>query len=410
MTGRRIAITGLGVVSPHGVDAAVMFDALLAGTSAIRPVLVHSGKESLTTVAASIPGEPWMTLPRNQRVMTDRVSQYALLAAAGALADAGLDLEREDRSRIGVSMGTCMGGILSTEQAYEDLFRKGLNRVSPFTLIKTMYNAPVAQICLLHGLTGPSLTYSTTCSSSAVAVGEAMRQIRHGYADVMIAGGSEALLAFGSIKAWQALQILAPALPDRPEATCRPFSADRCGTVIGEGAAIVILEAWDRARARGAHIHAELVGYGVSNDSSHMTQPSVAGQAGAMQLALDDARLSADAIGYVNAHGTATKLNDIAETQAIRTVFGPAADALAVSSTKSMHGHLVGAAGAMELIVATLAVARQAVPPTAHLDVPDPACDLDYVPVTGRARKLTAAMTNSFAFGGTAAVLVVAAP
>jgi len=410
MTGRRIAITGLGVVSPHGVDAAVMFDALLAGTSAIRPVLVHSGKESLTTVAASIPGEPWMTLPRNQRVMTDRVSQYALLAAAGALADAGLDLEREDRSRIGVSMGTCMGGILSTEQAYEDLFRKGLNRVSPFTLIKTMYNAPVAQICLLHGLTGPSLTYSTTCSSSAVAVGEAMRQIRHGYADVMIAGGSEALLAFGSIKAWQALQILAPALPDRPEATCRPFSADRCGTVIGEGAAIVILEAWDRARRARAHIHAELVGYGVSNDSSHMTQPSVAGQAGAMQLALDDARLSADAIGYVNAHGTATKLNDIAETQAIRTVFGPAADALAVSSTKSMHGHLVGAAGAMELIVATLAVARQAVPPTAHLDVPDPACDLDYVPVTGRARKLTAAMTNSFAFGGTAAVLVVAAP
>ncbi len=273
-----------------------------------------------------------------------------------------------------------------------------------------MYNGPAAYIGIAHGLAGPTLTYTTTCSSSAVSIGEAMRQIRHGYADVMLAGGAEAPFAYVSIKAWQALQVLAPERAGNPAATCRPFSRDRNGTVLGDGAAIVVLEDWDRARRRGARIYAELAGYGVSNDASHMTQPSVASQTHTMRLALADAGMAPEAVDYVNAHGTATPLNDVTETQAIKEVFGTHAHSLAVSSTKSMHGHLVGAAGALELVVCTLALRRQSMPPTAHLDVPDPECDLDYVPHLGRQARIRAAMTNSFAVGGTAAVLVVREP
>jgi 3-oxoacyl-[acyl-carrier-protein] synthase II len=410
MTGRRVAITGLGVLSPHGSDPAAMFDALMRGESAVRRTPLESGTDSFVVVAAAVRGEPWASLPRSQRVMTDRVSQYALLATSAAIIDSGLDLEREDRQRVGAAFGTCMGGITTTENAYEDLFRRGMTRVSPFTLVKTMYNAPTAQVCLQYGLAGPSLTFTTTCSSSAVAVGEAMRTIRHGYADVMIAGGAEALLVYGSVKAWVALQILAPERADDPAATCRPFSRDRNGTVIGDGAAIVVLEAWEHAVARGARIYAELAGYGVCNDSAHMTQPSIEGQAHAMRLALADAQVAPEEIGYINAHGTATQLNDVTETRAIKETFGRHAARLAVSSTKSMHGHLVGAAGAMELVISTLAVVRQQAPPTAHLDVVDPDCDLDYVPHRGRAHAIDAAMTNSFAFGGTAGVLVVTTP
>ena len=240
VTERRVAITGLGVVSPHGCDVGEMFDALMRGVSAVRKIAFASGADEFGEVAAAVPGDPWLALPRAQRIMTDRVSQYALLAADAAVSDAALNFESEDLDRVGVSVGTCMGGILTTEAAYEDLFRKRMTRVSPFTLVKTMYNAPAAHIGIKYGLRGPSLTYTTTCSSSAISIGEAMRQIRHGYADVMIAGGAEALLAYGSVKAWQALQILAPGRPDNPSATCRPFSRDRNGTVIGEGAAFVV--------------------------------------------------------------------------------------------------------------------------------------------------------------------------
>jgi 3-oxoacyl-[acyl-carrier-protein] synthase II len=234
-----------------------------------------------------------------------------------------------------------------------------------------------------------------------------MRQIRHGYSDVMIAGGAEALFAYVSIKAWQALQVLAPEFPGNTAASCRPFSRDRNGTVLGDGAAMVVLEDLESARSRGARIYGELCGYGVCNDASHITQPAVAAQSMAMRLALDDAELSPDDIDYVNAHGTGTPLNDITETQAIKEVFGTRAKSVAVSSTKSMHGHLVGAAGALELVICALAIQRQEIPPTAHLDVPDPRCDLDYVPHKGRAARVRAAMSNSFAVGGTAGVLVV---
>jgi len=407
VTNRRVAITGLGVVSPHGCDVGRMFESLMRGESAVRRVQLSSGGDTFSAIAATVPAEPWLALPRSQRLMSDRVSQYAILAATAAFGDASIHLQTEDRHRIGIAVGTCMGGMTSTEAAYEDLFRKGMTRVNPFTLVKTMYNAPAAQIGLQFELMGPSLTYTTTCSSSAVSIGEAMRSIRHGYVDVMLAGGSDALLTYGSVKAWQALQILAPERAHNPAATCRPFSKDRNGTVIGEGAAFVVLEAYEHAAKRGAHIYAELAGYGVSNDSSHMTQPSIAGQAHAMRLALNDAQIEPELIGYINAHGTGTQLNDVTETRAIKDVFGDHARKLAVSSTKSMHGHLVGTAGAMELIISTLALQRQMVPPTAHLDEFDVECDLDYVPHVGRPAGVRAAMSNSFAFGGTTGVLVV---
>ncbi len=407
MTRRRVVITGIGVTSPHGCDADVMFDALLRGESAVRKIHLESDVGSYETIGAAVPGEPWTSLSRSQRVTSDRVSQYALLAADAALRDSGLDLETMDKRRIGTAVGTSLGGTISQEAAYSEIFRKGANRLAPFTLIKIMYNGPAAHLGLAYKLAGPTLTYTTTCSSSAVSIGEAMRHIRHGYADVMIAGGSEALFAYVSIKAWQALQVLAPELPSHTAASCRPFSRDRNGTVLGDGAAMVILEDAESANARGARIYGELCGYGVCNDASHITQPAVAAQSLAMRLALADAELSPDDIDYINAHGTGTPLNDSTETQAIKEVFGTRAKSIAVSSTKSMHGHLVGAAGALELVISALAIQRQQVPPTAHLDIPDPQCDLDYVPHQGRAARVRATMSNSFAVGGTAGVLVM---
>jgi 3-oxoacyl-[acyl-carrier-protein] synthase II len=410
VTNRRVAITGLGVVSPHGCDVGAMFDRLMRGESAVRRITLQSKVGSFETVGAVVPGEPWLALPRAQLATSDRLTHYALLAADAAIRDARLNVDTEDRSRIGISVGTSLGGAISQEAAYADILGREATRLSPFTLVKVMYNGPAAHLGMAYGITGPSLTYTTTCSSSAVAIGEAMRHIRHGYADVMLAGGTEALFAFVSIKAWQALQVLAPPREENIAGTCRPFSRDRNGTVLGDGSAFVILEEFKRAIARGAPIYGELAGYGIGNDSKHMTQPSVEGQSYAMQLALADANISPSAIDYVNAHGTGTPLNDSTETQAIKVVFGRESGELAVSSTKSMHGHVVGSAGALELVISTLALQRQVVPPTANLAEPDPDCDLDYVPHVGRPKRVRAVMSNSFAVGGTAAVLVVREP
>ena len=276
-----------------------MFDALLRGESAVRKIRLESDVGGYETIGAAVPGEPWSALPRSQRVTTDRISQYALLATAAAIRDSGLDLERADKTRIGTAVGTSLGGTISQEAAYAEIFRKGATRLAPFTLVRIMYNGPAAHIGLVYKLAGPTLTYTTTCSSSAISIGEAMRQIRHGYVDVMIAGGAEALFAYVSIKAWQALQVLAPELSGNLAATCRPFSRDRNGTVLGDGAAMVILEDLESAIARGAHIYAELCGYGVCNDASHITQPAVAAQSHAMRLAIEDAGMSPNDIDYV---------------------------------------------------------------------------------------------------------------
>jgi beta-ketoacyl-acyl-carrier-protein synthase II len=404
---RRVAITGLGVISPLGNGAQNFFDRLVQGQSGITrlPEDFHPRLMSRVVAPVSFDGSAHFTAPRLR--MLDRVSQFALVAAAEAMADAGALFERDDRDTTGVFVGTGMGGAQSTDEGYRTVYEERSDRVKPYTVLMAMNNAAAAWIGIDHHLLGPNLTYSSACSSSAVAIGEAWKRIAMGELDVMIAGGSEAPLTFGTLKAWEALRTLAMEDPDDASASCKPFAKNRSGLVLGEGAAMVVLESWDRAVSRGGRIHAELAGYGLSMDGEHITRPTVEGQARAMARALESARMSAGDVGYVNAHGTATTANDAVETAAIKQVFGSGAYSLPVSSTKSMHGHLLGAAGALELVATVLAIEKLVLPPTMHLMHKDPECDLDYV--VGAARpvdRLGAAMSNSFAFGGTNASLI----
>lgn len=405
MTVRRVAVTGLGVLSPVGNDPKTFFANLIAGKSGIKRMQTDFVDSLDCKIAAYINDyEPLDHFVKNKAATMDRVTQFAVSASQQAINDAGLNLETEDLERVGVYLGTGMGGAASIEEGYVRLYKEQAKRLKPFTVLMAMNNAASAQVALDFGLTGPDLTFCTACSSSTVAIGEAVRQIRHGYADVMLAGGSEALLTFGTIKAWEALRTLADEDEQDPSSSCKPFSANRSGLVLGEGAGMIVLEDMDRAIARGAKIYAEVIGYGSSNDSSHITQPSVEGQARAMRKALAEANITADKLDYINAHGTGTKLNDITETKAIKQVCG---NKIPVSSTKSMHGHLMGAAGAVEFVACMMAIKEQALPPTAHLAEPDPECDLDYVPNLGRKNvKVDTIMSNSFAFGGTSGVLI----
>ena len=405
MTVRRVAVTGLGVLSPVGNDPKTFFSNLMAGKSGIKRIQTYFVDSLDCKIAAYINDyEPLDHFVKNKAATMDRVTQFAVSASQQAINDAGLNLENEDLERFGVYLGTGMGGAASIEEGYLRLYKEQARRLKPFTVLMAMNNAASAQVALDFGITGPDLTFCTACSSSSVAIGEAVRQIRHGYTDVMLAGGSEALLTFGTIKAWEALRTLADEDEVNPSASCKPFSGNRSGLVLGEGAGMVILEDMDRAIARGAKIYAEVIGYGSSNDSTHITQPSVEGQSRAMRKAIAEANISADQLDYINAHGTGTKLNDITETNAIKQVCG---NKIPVSSTKSMHGHLMGAAGAVEFVACMMAIQEQALPPTAHLLEPDPECDLDYVPNIGRKNvKVDTIMSNSFAFGGTSGVLI----
>ena len=343
--------------------------------------------------------------------MLDRVSQLALVAAGQAIGDARIDFTAEQRERCGVSVGSSMGGVETTDAAYYGLYSERSDRVQPLNILAAMTNAPAAWIGIEYGLSGPNLTYSTACSSSAVALGEAARRIQCGDVDLMVAGGAEAPLTFGVLRAWEAMRTLATTDALDPSASCRPFSQSRTGLVIGEGAAFVVLEDWEHAVARGATIHAELAGYGLTTDVAHITRPTLEGQASAMRAALRSAAMSAERIDYINAHGTATLQNDAVETAAIKDVFGARAYSIPVSSTKSMHGHLLGAAGALEFVISIACLKRGIVPPTTNLDSPDPACDLDYVADGARtSTAIRAVMSNSFAFGGTNAVLIAATP
>jgi 3-oxoacyl-[acyl-carrier-protein] synthase II len=405
MTVRRVAVTGLGVLSPIGNDPSTFFANLMAGKSGIKKMETDFVDSLDCKIAAYINDyEPLDHFVKNKAATMDRVTQFAVSASQQAINDAGLNLETEDLERFGVYLGTGMGGAASIEEGYVRLYKEQARRLKPFTVLMAMNNAASAQVALDFGITGPDLTFCTACSSSSVAIGEAVRQIRHGYTDVMLAGGSEALLTFGTIKAWEALRTLADEDEADPSTSCKPFSGNRSGLVLGEGAGMIVLEDMDRAVARGAKIYAEVIGYGSSNDSSHITQPSVEGQARAMRKALAEAKITADQLDYINAHGTGTKLNDITETNAIKQVCG---NKIPVSSSKSMHGHLMGAAGAVEFVACMMAIQEQALPPTAHLVVPDPECDLDYVPNIGRKNvKVDTIMSNSFAFGGTSGVLI----
>ncbi|BCM26132.1 beta-ketoacyl-[acyl-carrier-protein] synthase family protein [Methyloradius palustris] len=405
---RRVVITGLGIVSPLGNTPELFYDNLIAGKSGIRRMTSEFVEKLDTKIAAYADFNPQDHFTRHQYSALDRVSQFSLYAAQQAIADAKLDMENIDRTRTGVYLGTGMGGANSIEEGYVRLYRDGAERLKPFTVLMAMNNAACSQIGLEYKLSGPNLTFSTACSSSAVAIGEAMRQIRHGYTDVMLAGGSEALLTFGTIKAWEALRTLAKEDANDPGASCKPFAADRTGLVLGEGAAVLILEDYEYAKARGANIYAEISGYGTANDGVHITSPTPEGQAVAIRAALKDAELNPKDIGYINAHGTATTMNDISETAAIRQVFGEFANQTPVSSTKSMHGHLMGAAAAVEIVATTLALQHQILPPTINLHQPDEKCDLDYIPNVARKNvSVIHAMSNSFAFGGTGAVLIL---
>ncbi len=405
MTVRRVVVTGLGVLSPIGNDPRTFFANLMAGKSGIKRMETDFLDSLDCKIAAYISDfDPLDHFVKNKAATMDRVTQFAVSASKQAIDDAGLNLETEDLERFGVYLGTGMGGAASIEEGYVRLYKEQARRLKPFTVLMAMNNAASAQVALDFGITGPDLTFCTACSSSSVAIGEAVRQIRHGYTDVMLAGGSEALLTFGTIKAWEALRTLANEDEANPSASCKPFSANRSGLVLGEGAGMVVLEDLDRAIARGAKIYAEVIGYGSSNDSTHITQPSVEGQSRAMRKALADANILADQLDYINAHGTGTKLNDITETNAIKQVCG---NKIPVSSTKSMHGHLMGAAGGVEFVACMMAIQEQALPPTAHLLEPDPECDLDYIPNIGRNHvKVNTIMSNSFAFGGTSGVLI----
>jgi len=330
--------------------------------------------------------------------LLDRFAQFAVIAAREAVANSGIALTAELRQKTAVVTGSCIGGQSTQDAGFVELYQREQDRVHPLTIPRTMANAAASQICMELGLTGPAYTISTACSSANHAIGHAFWMIRQGVAELAIAGGSEAPFSFGLLKAWESLRVVSPD-------TCRPFSRDRRGLILGEGGAMLLLEPLAAARARGATIYAEVAGFGMSSDAHHITQPSVEGPVRAMRAALLDAGLGPDQIGYINAHGTGTIANDPIETRAIRNLFGPHADRLAVSSTKSMHGHALGAAGALEAVATVLALRERILPPTANFTVPDPACNLDVVPNCARAACVEGALSNSFSFGGLNAVL-----
>ncbi len=404
---RRVAVTGIGIMSPLGNSEQAFFEALRNGQSGIRRIDAPFSGRLANPIAAPVGFDAASYFPPPKLRMLDRFSQLALLAAAQAMTGADLQLDAAERSRAGVFIGTGMGGGQTTDDGYQALYANGATRLPPFTVLMAMQNAAAAWIGIEHGFNGPNLTFSTACSSSAVALGEAWRRIRDGEADVILAGGSEAPLNFGTLKAWEALRTLASEDVDDPAASCKPFARDRTGMVLGEGAAIVVLEDWEHARRRGARIRGELFGYGLSTDNEHITRPTVDGQARAMQLALQSAGLPAAAIDHINAHGTGTLANDATETAAIKQVFGERAYAIPISATKAMHGHLLGAGAAVELVATLLAFEHGVLPPTINLVQRDPDCDLDYVADGARAvHGVEVALSNSFAFGGTNAVLV----
>ncbi|MDX9767149.1 MAG: beta-ketoacyl-[acyl-carrier-protein] synthase family protein [Ectothiorhodospiraceae bacterium] len=401
MDDRRIVVTGLGCISALGHSAADFWSALKVGRSGIRPLRFPEVVDLKVSIGGAI-GEPdpRTLIDERRSAMLDRFSVLALIAAEQALDQAGLRTRDDDGARIGCVVGVGIAGWEAIEESYRRLLVEGAKRTNVFTVPKVMPSAAASQISMAHGLRGPVFGVSSACSSSNHAIACAVALLRAGVADVMLAGGTEAPLIFGILKAWDALRVLAPD-------ACRPFDRHRKGLVLSEGAGMVVLERADHAKARGAEILAELAGVGMSADAGDLVAPTVEGPAAAMRACLADARLAPEAIDYVNAHGTGTVANDITEIKAIKAVFGARASTLSISSTKSMHGHALGASGALELIAMIEAVRTGIVPPTIGIEELDPECDLDVTPNVARERPLRAAISNAFAFGGTNAVVAV---
>jgi nodulation protein E len=396
----RVVISGIGIVSPVGSTLDSFWSALVEGRSGISPISIIPTERLTSKVAAQVLDFDTSQFDPKRIGLLDRFSQFAVAAARAAVKDAQLTIDDALALDAATIVGTGIGGMNTIDEQFHRLYAQNQPRAHPFTVPKLMPNAAVSQISMDLGLKGPCYSVVSACSSATHAIGQAFHMVRSGQAPVAVTGGTEACLTVGTIKGWEALRVVA-------SDTCRPFSKTRSGLVLGEGSAIMVLEPYERAKARGAHIYAEMLGFGMSADAGDITSPDAGGAARAMQMALRDAKAGPDQVDYINAHGTGTTANDRTETVAIRKVFGASADRLAVSSSKAVLGHSLGAAGALELAATALAVERSVIPPTANYEEPDPECDLDVVPNVARKAPLRMAMSNSFAFGGLNAVLVV---
>ena len=395
---RRVVVTGMGVVSPIGADVSSFWDGLSSGRCGITKREYALDDLRLTVPTAPIDDiEERLAAQGRDIARADRVSRLAVAAAEEAVENSGLKIDDQLAPRAACIIGTGIGGQGTFDRCYEDILRRG-RRPHPLSILKIIPNAPASHISIRYGMRGPAFAISSACASGAHAIGVCADMIRTGSADVGLAGASEAILNFGALEAWRSMHILASDV-------CRPFSKNRNGLVIGEGAGVLVLEEEAHARARGANILARIAGFGMNADGNDMINPAVEGAAGAMHLALDGVKIENPSKVYINAHGTGTLMNDPTETKAIRSVFGADADELIISSTKSMHGHLLGAAGGVETIASILALQNNASPPTINYDEPDPACDLNYTPNQIVERELSTAISNSFAFGGLNAVV-----
>jgi nodulation protein E len=408
---KRVLITGLGVFSASGCGKVEFWTNLSQGRSGVGLLQRADASQLNVKIAGEVKGfDPEAHFGREVELM-DRFAQLAVVSARQALADAGLPLRFGAGSgpqpeRVAVLIGSGLGGAETEDKCLRQLYEQQAVRLHPFSIARMMLNAGASHVTMDIGAQGQGMAIATACSSATHAIGEGWKAVRSGEADIVLAGGSDAPLTHGVLRAWEAMRVLAAA-GDDPSRACRPFSADRTGLVIAEGAAVVVLESEESARRRGVWAYAELAGYGASSDAGHITQPSSDGARRAMQAALDSSGASPEDVDYINAHGTATKLNDSTETAAIRALLGKHADRVSVSSTKSMHGHAMGASGAIEIVATALALQHQVVPPTANYTTFDPECDLDVTPNQARARELKLALSNSFAFGGLNAVLAV---
>ncbi|MEL7543308.1 MAG: beta-ketoacyl-[acyl-carrier-protein] synthase family protein [Pseudomonadota bacterium] len=401
---RRVVVTGMGAVTPLGMSAEETWSGMRAGKCAVGPITGFDLADLYIHIAAEVKDfNPRDHLTNKLILIADRYSQFAGISAHEALRDAGIELPIADGHRAASIIGSGAGGLTTMDVAYKDMYEHGKKATHPFTLLRFIGSSAASHVGIEAGIKGPTFATCSACATAAHAIGILYDYIRHGITDIGVAGASEAAITYGSFRAWQAMRVLSPD-------GCFPFSKNRNGTTLGEGAGILTLESLEHAQARGAKIYAEMVGFGMTSDAEDMINPSTEGPMNAMQIALDDAGLDGSEIDYLNAHGTATAVNDTNETKAIRGVFKNHAEKISISSTKSMHGHLLGAGGGVEAIACIKAIEENFVPPTVNFVDADPECDLDYTPNTGREREVNYAMSNSFAFGGLNAVTIFGPP
>jgi 3-oxoacyl-[acyl-carrier-protein] synthase II len=406
---RRVVITGMGAVTGLGDTLERFWSGLCEGRSGVGPLTLFDTTHFKVHFGGQVHDfDPEALFGSKDARRLDRFAQFAMAASESAIQDSGIDLAAISPYRVGVFIGSGIGGLHEFETQHSAMLEKGPSKISPFTIPKLMVNAASGQVTIRYGLKGPSSAVATACASAANAIGDALKVLQAGHTDVMITGGSEAAITPMGLGGFAALRALSTRNDD-PTRASRPFDKDRDGFVLAEGAGILVIEAEDYARARGARIYAEVLGYGLSSDGSHITAPDEHGRgaAKAMQMCLDDAQCPTDAVQYINAHGTSTGLGDLAETKAMKSVFGPHAKRLQISSTKSQLGHLLGASGGVELIASALAIHRGVLPPTINLEQPDEGCDLDYIPNVAREVRVDRVMSNSFGFGGHNASLLI---